>query len=344
MLEALGLSAVEEQVYRLLVGHHSGETRAIAAELGIPASAMEPIVQGLLEKRLITRAAGLLAPTPPDVSLSPLVAQGQAELEQARAAVARLAEQYRNGARLRDSTQLVQVVTGAETIREHALSLQRRAREEMLWFCRGDPIAMTESENDEESRALERGVRYRVLYETALLEEPGALAGLVDDIRAGEDARSVPTLPIRLAIADRSLALCPLPADDAVGEPTAALVFGSSLLTALIALFESYWDRAVPIRIDASPAGEQLTADERRLLSLLVGGVGDKSVATLLGVSHRTVQRRVQDLMHRTGARTRMQLAWQVGRLGWLDDGAGRPSSGDERDDRRAPWYRAESA
>jgi len=42
-------------------------------------------------------------------------------------------------------------------------------------------------------------------------------------------------------------------------------------------------------------------------------------VASRLGVSIRTVQRRISELMAVTGAQTRMQLAWQVSRRGWLD-------------------------
>lgn len=322
MLESLGMSADEERVYRVIVGGYRSVSGEIAAQLGMSASEVEPVLQVLLNKRLISRTGGQYVPAPPDVALGPLLVDGQAELERARAAVAQLAEQYRGSMRRRDSVQLVEVLTGTEAIRQQALSLQRGAREEMLWFCREDPIAMTAAENDEEFRALARGVRYQVLYEAALLEESGALASLADGVRAGEDARSISKLPIRLAIADRSVALCPL-GDDATGEPTAALVQGTSLLTALIALFESYWNRAAPVRIDASSAGGPLNADERQLLSLVVGGVSDKSIATQLRVSHRTVQRRVQDLMRRVDARNRTQLSWQVAKLGWLDDGAG---------------------
>jgi len=79
------------------------------------------------------------------------------------------------------------------------------------------------------------------------------------------------------------------------------------------------------MQIDGS--GGPLTADEVRLLSLLIGGVSDKSIATQLQVSQRTVQRRVQDLMRRADVRNRMQLSWQVGKLGWLDGAAG-PAAG----------------
>jgi DNA-binding NarL/FixJ family response regulator len=63
-----------------------------------------------------------------------------------------------------------------------------------------------------------------------------------------------------------------------------------------------------------------LTPDERQLLSLLLAGVSDKSIATQLGVSGRTLQRRLQDLMRRANAQSRMHLAWRVNELGWLGD------------------------
>ncbi|MFI5610509.1 LuxR C-terminal-related transcriptional regulator [Amycolatopsis sp. NPDC051903] len=319
MLEALGLTADEERVFRVLVDGYRTVPGDVAARLGIEAAEAERVLGALVTKRLVSRTGEHYVPAPPDVSLGPLLLQGQSELERARAAVTELAEQYRGSVRRRDPSRLIEVVTGAEAIRQQALSLQRDAREEVLWFCREAPIAMAASENDEEFRALARGVRFRVLYETALLEEPGAVAGVAEGIRWGERARTIAKLPVRLAVADGSIALCPLAHDETTGEPTAALVLGSTLVTGLVALFESYWERASPLRIDGAPADTPLSADERRLLSLLVGGVSDKSIAKHLGISPRTVQRRLQDLMQRADASSRMQLAWQVAKLGWLD-------------------------
>jgi DNA-binding NarL/FixJ family response regulator len=54
----------------------------------------------------------------------------------------------------------------------------------------------------------------------------------------------------------------------------------------------------------------------------------DKSIATHLGVSRRTVQRRLDRLMALAGVDTRTGLAFQAGRRGWLAapaDLAGQP-------------------
>jgi DNA-binding CsgD family transcriptional regulator/DNA-binding MarR family transcriptional regulator len=330
VLEAIGLSAGEERVYCVIVGAYRSSAVEIAGRLGLATSEVEPLLRALLSRRIVSRIGDDYLATPPAVTLGPLLVQGQAELERARAAVTQLSEQYRSNVRLRDSTRLVEVFTGAEAIREQALRLQRGAREEMLFFCREQPFAMTATQNVEELPALARGVGYRVIYEARQPELPGLPAGMAQGLRAGEQVRSIPQLPIPLAIADRATALCPL-GDEATGEPTAALVQGTSLLVALIALFECYWDRATPLRLDRGPVEGPLTEDERQLLSLLVGGASDASIARRLQISPRTIHRRLQELMRRADARSRMQLAWQACKLGWLDDQpAGVPSAVDE--------------
>jgi DNA-binding CsgD family transcriptional regulator len=151
---------------------------------------------------------------------------------------------------------------------------------------------------------------------------PGELTSILDGIGAGEDARTLTTLPVRLAIADRSIAICPLvpDSDHGVAEPSAALIRRSELLDALLALFESHWDRATPIAPDAG--GGTLEEGERLLLSLFVAGLPDKSIASQLGISRRTVQRRLERLMALAGVDTRTGLAFQAARRRWLEGGA----------------------
>jgi DNA-binding NarL/FixJ family response regulator len=53
-----------------------------------------------------------------------------------------------------------------------------------------------------------------------------------------------------------------------------------------------------------------MSADDRHLLSLLVAGLTDEAAGARLGISRRTVARRVQQLMERTNSRSRLQLGW----------------------------------
>lgn len=327
MIDSAGLllEPDEERAYRMLIRLAAARAEDLAEQAGLPVEEAHRLLKALSDKGLAVAGTGRnssFRPVPPEPVLGAVLLRRQEALEAARRALAALGEEFRASRRRRQADQLVEIVVGARALRERLRHLQDSARSEMLWFCRANPVAMPSSENTEEFDALDRGVRYRVIYERELLQEPGMLENLAEGIRRGEQARTLPTLPVRLAIADRSTAICPLVrGGENIGEPSAAVIERSQLLDALVALFESYWDRAVPVRLESS--GERCdtrTPDEseRFLLSLLVAGVPDKSIASQMGISRRTVQRRVDRLMALAGVDTRTALAFQAARRGWL--------------------------
>jgi sugar-specific transcriptional regulator TrmB len=309
------LTTGEQHAYRLLVRLAGAGPDELARQAGIEPDEAGILLEALRRKGLAT-AGPWFHPLPPDVALGERLLREQQALESARQMVAALSEEYRSNTRRRDADHLVEIVVGASALRGRLREMQDSAREEILWFCRANPIAMQGPENTEETSALERGVRYRAIYERELLEKPGELASIVEAIGLGEQSRTLPWLPVRLAIADRTMAICPLVPDAArgIGEPSAAVIRSSELLDALSALFESYWERATPVEAD----GADESAPDKLLLSLFVSGMPDKSIATHLSVSRRTVQRRLDRLMAVAGVDTRAGLAFQAGKRGWL--------------------------
>ncbi|MGW7413429.1 helix-turn-helix domain-containing protein [Streptomyces sp. NPDC054863] len=340
MLQAAGIGAAEERVYRLLVAVRVADAAAVADQLGLDAAHTHELLASLHDKGLVGQVpvppeGGVVryVPVAPDAALSPLLLRGQEALEEARRGVDQLSEEYRAGGRRHDAQQLVEVITGAGVIRQRLRHMAYGAVR-MRWLCKAHHVALSAEENAEEWELLARGVRYQAIYERALLEEPGMVDNVARSIRAGEEARAAGALPVRLVIADDSVAICPLMSgssdgsNGSFGEATAAVVRSSSLLDALIALFESQWVAASPLHVtdtgqladfggDPRP-GANVADDERYLLSLVVAGVADKAIASQLQVSQRTVQRRIQVLMQRVGAVTRTQLVWQAARRGWL--------------------------
>ncbi|MEO3891567.1 helix-turn-helix domain-containing protein [Nonomuraea sp. B5E05] len=329
MLEVAGLGEVEERAYRLLVRAGEADLTGLAEELDLTREAAAAALASMAGMGLVREVAGSagrrFAPVAPEIALGPRLVRQQETIDWARQAVDQLAEEYRASLRRSDADRLIEVLPSRAALREQVRHLQDSAREEVMYFCRAGHVVMPSTDNTEELEALGRGVAYRVIYERALLEEPGMVANVAFGIKLGEQARAVRFLPVRMMIADRSTALLPLVQyAGRTTEPTAALVRGSSLLEALIALFEAQWERATPIRFledgqvtDTAP-GCPLDADELYLLSLLVAGVPEKSIASQLGLSLRTVQRRVYHLMRLAGAQTRMQLAWHAARERWL--------------------------
>ncbi|MFI6501837.1 helix-turn-helix domain-containing protein [Nonomuraea typhae] len=320
MLSAAGLSADEEAAYRLLVRTSGAAPAELAEEAGVTDEAAQLVLGSLLAKglaRVVPGEPDRFTAVAPDVALAARLHRRQEEVDRARQAVEQLTGEYLAHARRREAAQLIEVLTSRAALREQLRLMQDNARKEVVSLCRAGHVVMTSQENLEELAALRRGVGFRVLYERALLEEPGMLVNLAEGIELGEEARSLPALPVRMIIADGELGVLPLVQHTGgLTQLTAALVRPSSLLEALKALFESLWERATPV--GRAMPGSPLDADHRYLLSLLLAGVPDKSIATQLKVSQRTVQRRITHLMERAGAQTRMQLAWHAARENWL--------------------------
>jgi predicted DNA-binding transcriptional regulator len=326
MLESVGLGPVEERVYRFLVTASETDVTDLMGKLDIDAETAETVLGSMRDRGLIRATSPderRFTAVAPDIVLGSRLLLHQQSLDWARREVEQLSEEYRGNAR-RDAGRLVEVLPSRIAMREQLYHMQANAREEVLFFCKGRSIVMPATENGEEPVALLRGVAYRVVYERELLEEPGMQANVAYGVKLGEQARAVPWLPVRLTIVDREVGVLPLVQEAGTSEPTAALVRSGQLLDALIALFEGYWDRATPLRAAEDGAlteGTQtcpLNSDDFYLLSLLVAGVPDKSIATQLGISQRTVQRRLSHIMELAGAQTRMQLAWHAARERWL--------------------------
>jgi DNA-binding CsgD family transcriptional regulator len=146
----------------------------------------------------------------------------------------------------------------------------------------------------------------------------------------GEQARSLPSLPMKLAVSDESAAVLSL-APTSGSDGPALVLHPSGLLTALIGTFDLLWRIAVPV--DGSPATEQpkplvdedeqdgeepLDERDRAILMLMSAGATDETIARRLHISRRTVVRRTSALLLRLGAGNRFQAGVQAARLGWL--------------------------
>jgi DNA-binding NarL/FixJ family response regulator len=132
---------------------------------------------------------------------------------------------------------------------------------------------------------------------------------------------------MKLVLADADLGLVPLAVTPA-GEPGAVLLHRSGLLDALDALFETVWRTAHPLELSSIGAeaetpvehgAEGPTDVDRQIVALLLAGLTDQTVATQLGLSPRTLHRRLRHLMDIAGVRTRMQLGSFATRHGWVE-------------------------
>jgi sugar-specific transcriptional regulator TrmB len=323
MLGVLGLDETHESAYRALVSVGAADLPDLARRLTLGEPDTERALRRLERHGLAAQSSarpGRWVAAPPGVALGALLTQQRHELEKAELAVALLAEEYRAAAAEPAVHDLVEVVTGAAAVGRRFLQLQLGASEEVCALVTGTPAVVTGPDNDAEEQAAGRGVRYRVVVERSVLDLPDGVTELSAALGRDEQVRVVDTVPTKLVVADRALALVPLTTHTA--EPAALVVHESGLLELLSGLFESVWRDALPLRIGASGVTEQEPdgpdATDLEVLSLLLAGLTDASVAKQLDLGLRTVQRRVKRLMELTGVTTRLQLGWHAYERGWV--------------------------
>lgn len=324
MLAAAGITPMEEKVYRALLRSPSASPSSIARTVGHSTNEVRLVLSTLEDKGLVSRPTGRtkrVVPAPPDIAIEALLLQRQEELQRARLSIAGLVEAYRTSGQEPSARDLVEVVTGSQALRQRFEQLQRSAQREVLMFVK-PPYATPSDQNDTELTLLTRGIRFRAIYDRDALDLPNGMQEIEQYIRAGEEARVVGSLPMKLAIADRTIALVPMLPHQSAIDPGGALLHPCGLLDALIALFETLWNDATPLEL--SPKGNVvggqssvLSDDDTRLLALLLSGLTDQAIANQLGLSLRTVQRRVQHLMGLARANNRMQLGWYASQKGW---------------------------
>ena len=156
------------------------------------------------------------------------------------------------------------------------------------------------------------GRRSRAIYPVrALHEAPDTLRARAE---VGEQIRVLPDLPTRMFIIGTTHAVLPEPMGF-TDEPR-SLVRQQGLVEALILWFELLWERAASVpSLDRGEARPDL---RRFLLQQLASGAQDEQVARTLGISLRTVRRRVADVLTELGADTRFQAGVEAARRGWL--------------------------
>ncbi|WP_030901949.1 TrmB family transcriptional regulator [Streptomyces sp. NRRL F-5126] len=339
MLEVLGLGAPEEAVYTALLARPSASAQELARQAGLGEAEADRILRDLSGRGLlsvVTEAASCPAEpgagrrparyrlTPPSVALAPLLVEQRGALQRAETAYAQLTEQYRNSpAQTADG--VVEVVVGVDQVAHRFHQLQCGAQRELLVFLVGPPVAVPREDSDSsEGSALRRGVDFRVVATRDYLGSHDMVREAREAVRGGLELRMAESLPLKMVVSDRERAMVPLDVSVPGDEPSAIVVHRSGLLTALAQLFEREWAHARPMYTATAGVCEepvddqQPTEGELEVLALLLAGISDRRVASQLGLSLRTVERRVRRLTELAGGGSRLQLGWHAARAGWL--------------------------
>lgn len=305
-LAVLGVDAIGEALYRQVLRTPGLSLASHVRELGCSDHDGEREVQQLRGHRLVRMSPdGRLSADHPRAALERVVSVEEAKLATRRQQLARLrdsidqfATDYRVGRERSSAT---------PPSRERVDRVVLTSMHEHLAASSVGPIRRTRlrppdsklSDHPTTVGQVERGRELRTLYTASALDGSGEW--MQPWAQIGEQQRVVPTVPSEFVCFGVDVALATTQWGRSDGDWV--ILRDPMVVAAFVELFDRLW-------VGAAPAPDDVDGDG--LLDLMRQGLKDEAIARVLGVSLRTVRRRISALMDSHGVETRFQLALKV--------------------------------
>jgi sugar-specific transcriptional regulator TrmB len=248
-LVRLGLTTYEARAYVSLVRRDSYTAAQIARTAGLPRQRIYDVLASLVEKGLASARPGTVvkyAALAPDLAVERLVAVQRNDLSalerDATDVIGRLSPEYQAGQAHSDPLEYIEVLRDRGAINERFAELQAAVKREILVFTK--PPYATPPQENVEGIEVTRSHRARSIYELSILDDPKTEAGVRRFIDAGEEARFVAEVPLKLVIIDETTVMFGMQ-DPVAGqeELTIMVVEHPALAQTLKIAFDSVWAR-----------------------------------------------------------------------------------------------------
>ncbi|HET6745860.1 MAG TPA: helix-turn-helix domain-containing protein [Candidatus Limnocylindria bacterium] len=265
-LTSLGLTTYEAKAYVALLGRDSFTAAQAARQAELPRQRIYDVLGSLVEKGLASTRPGSVvkyAAVAPEMAVERLVASHRrylADLERsAETVIAELAPAFASGQAHTDPLEYIEVLRDAGAINERFAELQAGVKREILVFTK--PPYATPPQENLEGLEVTRAHRARSVYEMSAFDDANVVRGIRGFISAGEEARFVDELPLKLVIIDETIVMFGM--QDPVGsgrDLTIMVVEHPSLAMVLKASFEATWAQGLTI----DQAEKRFAASKRR--------------------------------------------------------------------------------
>lgn len=174
---------------------------------------------------------------------------------------------------------------------------------------------------------LAQGIRLRVVHQTTALSHPQSAEYLSQIEQLGGQVRLRRNLPFRLILIDGETAVCRMQWQDGFDETL--LLQGTRMLGLLGRLFETTWVDSTPLNALPQDFSEDLkdeytgptptlTGQHKAIIRHLADGSTDQVIAHSLGITTRTVTRRMNEIYEALGVQSRFQAGAVARRMGLI--------------------------
>jgi len=313
-LRELGISAAHEEIYRMLLQVEGATIPEVSARMRASHAHVHRAMAALESNRLVINSLERVPryfAAPPALAIEALMARREAKV---RAAIDELNKIKKVASVSVGNEPRIEVVN-REAIGQVIYQITRAAEREIVCMQRHPILLASGEQNDElQIEQLSRGVTFRTITDSSVLDAPDLQDRMRNAMKNGELFRLHPALPLKLLAVDQRVALLPLNLMQPDGPWL--LVSKCSLLDAIYELFELLWRSSAPFSLGnpasstPEPVEQGSLADVDMLLPMLVAGLQDKAIELELNISKRTLTRRMVELMKQLGASTRFQAGW----------------------------------
>ena len=254
-LTSLGLSENEAKTYLTLLAKSSMTVGEIAKISGVPRPKLYEILTKLIVKGLCTEKIGKVKRyrvVAPNIVKKKLIGDYQAQLEQKKIIAQNFSNAvnsiYKQNMNKTEPLEYIEVLNDKEKIRRKCSDFQKNAKKEILAFTKTPYTASLTKYVNEEVDALKRKVKIRSIYEYKDFTKEEFVKGISLWVSAGEKAKVVKELPIKMVIFDEKITMFAL--DDHISlKPsiTTMIINHPSFAKTLKYVFESIWKEAMTL-------------------------------------------------------------------------------------------------
>jgi sugar-specific transcriptional regulator TrmB len=248
-LVELGLTGYEASAYLALIRRSRATGAEVARLADLPRQRIYDVLDGLVARGVASVEPGRPArytAAPPSAAVATLLGAHRARLQQlerdADEAIQRLTPAYQAGRDENDPLNYIELLREPAAIGKRFAELEASAEHEILVFTK-PPYAVEPAENVAGLQLLERRIEARSVYERSIYHDPAQVEAVRRFVAAGEQARVVDELPLKLVLIDERIALFTM--EDPVAGKTALtimIVEHSALARALKLAFERVWE------------------------------------------------------------------------------------------------------
>jgi HTH-type transcriptional regulator, sugar sensing transcriptional regulator len=249
----VGLTQYEARVYMALIRRDGSTPGEVATLAGVPRPRIYDVLHSLAAKGLATERPGRTAKylaTPPAEAMELLLAAHRQQIDlleaDARALSDELTPAFQEGRAHDSPLDYIEVIRDPERLARRFVEMEGLVSREMLAFSKSPAVLRV----DRNTAGIELAATHtlRSVYEFSVLTDPVQREGVRRFVAAGEQARFVPELPMKLVLIDERTVMFAM-ADPVAGKDdlTTVIIDHPALAKFLKIAFEAVWETGVDI-------------------------------------------------------------------------------------------------